>query len=90
MIEFLHPTGSGRARIGRRPDPVRRGEPEDPWTPLHAAVGETPRWYLQTIRIETAKRQLEMANDPVGQIRLRAGYQDATAFRLALVSEGRT
>jgi transcriptional regulator GlxA family with amidase domain len=52
---------------------------------FNAAVGETPHRFLQTIRIETAKRQLEMTNDPVEQIRRRVGYQDSTAFRRAFV-----
>lgn len=52
---------------------------------FNAAVGEPPRRYLQTIRIETAKRQLETTTDPVDQIRLRVGYQDPTAFRRAFL-----
>jgi transcriptional regulator GlxA family with amidase domain len=52
---------------------------------FRAAVGDTPWRHMQTIRIETAKRQLETTNDPVDQIRLRVGYQDPTAFRRAFV-----
>jgi transcriptional regulator GlxA family with amidase domain len=52
---------------------------------FNAAVGETPRRYLQTIRIETAKRQLETTSDPVDRIMVRVGYQDPSAFRRAFV-----
>lgn len=48
-----------------------------------AAVGETPQAYVQTRRIEMARRLLEASEDPVDNIRQRVGYQDATAFRRA-------
>jgi len=50
-----------------------------------AAIDETPRRYLQTIRIEIAKRELEMTTDPVDRIGVRVGYQDPTAFRRAFL-----
>lgn len=52
---------------------------------FQAAIDETPRRYLQTIRIEIAKRQLEMTTDPIDRIRVRVGYQDPTAFRRAFL-----
>jgi transcriptional regulator GlxA family with amidase domain len=47
------------------------------------ATGETPRGYLQRIRIEAAKRLLETTTDPVDHLRARVGYGDPTAFRRA-------
>jgi len=46
-----------------------------------AATGRGPRAYLQHARIEHAKRLLETAGDPIDQVRRRAGYGDAAAFR---------
>jgi len=46
-----------------------------------AATGRGPRAYLQHARIEHAKRLLETAGDPIDQVRRRAGYSDAAAFR---------
>jgi transcriptional regulator GlxA family with amidase domain len=48
-----------------------------------AATGETPRGYLQRIRIQAAKRLLETTTDPVDHLRARVGYSDPTAFRRA-------
>jgi transcriptional regulator GlxA family with amidase domain len=47
------------------------------------ATGETPRGYLQRIRIEAAKQLLETTADPVDHLRARVGYGDPTAFRRA-------
>jgi len=47
------------------------------------ATGETPRGYLQRIRIEAAKRLLETTTDPVDHLRAQAGYGDPIAFRRA-------
>jgi len=46
-----------------------------------AATGHAPRAYLQYARIQHAKRLLETAGDPIDQVRRRAGYSDAAAFR---------
>ena len=46
-----------------------------------AATGHGPRTYLRHARIQHAKRLLETAGDPVDQVRRRAGYSDAAAFR---------
>jgi transcriptional regulator GlxA family with amidase domain len=47
------------------------------------ATGQTPRGYLQRIRIEAAKRLLETSTDPVDHLRTQVGYGDPTAFRRA-------
>jgi transcriptional regulator GlxA family with amidase domain len=47
------------------------------------ATGQTPRGYLQQIRIQAAKRLLETTTDPVDHLRARVGYGDPTAFRRA-------
>jgi transcriptional regulator GlxA family with amidase domain len=48
-----------------------------------AATGQTPRGYLQQIRIQAAKRLLKTTTDPVDHLRARVGYGDPTAFRRA-------
>ena len=48
-----------------------------------AATGQTPRGYLQQVRIQAAKRLLETTTDPVDELRARVGYGDPTAFRRA-------
>jgi transcriptional regulator GlxA family with amidase domain len=50
-----------------------------------ATTGETPRRYLQVIRIEQAKRLLETTSEPVDGISAQVGYRDPTAFRRAFV-----
>ena len=45
-----------------------------------AATGDAPGEYLQKLRIEAAKRILEMEFDTFEQITLRVGYQDVTTF----------
>jgi len=47
------------------------------------ATGQTPRGYLQGIRIGAAKRLLETTTDPVDHLRAQVGYGDPTAFRRA-------
>jgi AraC-like DNA-binding protein len=47
------------------------------------ATGQTPRAYLQRIRIQAAKRLLETTTDPVDHLRAQVGYGDPTAFRRA-------
>jgi transcriptional regulator GlxA family with amidase domain len=47
------------------------------------ATGQTPRGYLQRIRIQAAKQLLETTTDPVDHLRARVGYGDPTAFRRA-------
>lgn len=46
-----------------------------------AATGSTLIDYLQNIRIEAAKRQLEQTQLPVDQISFDIGYEDASFFR---------
>jgi transcriptional regulator GlxA family with amidase domain len=46
-----------------------------------AATGSTPLEYLQRVRIEAAKRQLEATRENVVQVAARVGYEDLSAFR---------
>jgi transcriptional regulator GlxA family with amidase domain len=46
-----------------------------------AATGSTLIDYLQNLRIEAAKRLLETGLQPVEEISVRAGYEDASFFR---------
>jgi transcriptional regulator GlxA family with amidase domain len=46
-----------------------------------AATNNTPFEYLQRVRIESAKRSLEINNKDVGSIMDDAGYRDLKAFR---------
>ena len=46
-----------------------------------AATGQTTLLYLQALRIEAAKRQLERTLDSVDEIRLSVGYGDPASFR---------
>jgi len=49
------------------------------------ATGNTPRVYLQRVRIEAAKRALETTGEPVSAIADGVGYRDAVAFRKLFV-----
>ena len=44
------------------------------------ATGESPIAYLQKLRIEAAKRMLEMKRDGVDQITIKVGYEDTATF----------
>ena len=46
-----------------------------------AATRRGPRAYLRYARIQHARRLLETAGDPIDEVRRRAGYSDAAAFR---------
>jgi transcriptional regulator GlxA family with amidase domain len=46
-----------------------------------AATGLTPIQYVQHIRVERAKRQLETTAEPVEEISWAVGYEDPAAFR---------
>lgn len=47
-----------------------------------AATGDTPLRYLQRVRVEAAKRLLEVeAHSTFQEITLRVGYEDAASFR---------
>ena len=48
-----------------------------------AATGHGPQAYLQHARIQLAMRLLETRSDAIDQVRRRAGYTDAAAFRRA-------
>ena len=52
---------------------------------FRAATGETPRRYLQLVRIEQAKRLLETTSTPVDSITAAVGYRDPTGFRRAFL-----
>jgi transcriptional regulator GlxA family with amidase domain len=45
------------------------------------ATGESPLSYLQRVRIETAKKQLETTRDSMNEITWRIGYEDTSSFR---------
>ena len=46
------------------------------------ATGNTPIEYLQRVRIEAAKRQLENSSTGIGEVMSDAGYNDIKSFRL--------
>lgn len=48
---------------------------------FRTAVGEAPSIYLQKLRIERAKRMLEITSETVEQIIFKVGYQDVRSFR---------
>jgi transcriptional regulator GlxA family with amidase domain len=45
------------------------------------ATGMTPIEYVQTLRLEEAKRRLETSDEPVEGIAIEVGYEDASFFR---------
>jgi len=45
------------------------------------ATGETPRTYIQQMRVETAKRMLETDNQTFNEITYKVGYEDSSSFR---------
>lgn len=45
------------------------------------ATGHNPKAYLQLMRVEKARRQLELTSKPVNEIAWSVGYEDPTAFR---------
>lgn len=47
---------------------------------FRAATGNSPRGYIQRVRVEVAKRALERG-DTISTVAARVGYEDATAFR---------
>lgn len=49
------------------------------------SVGVTPLGYLQTLRVETAKRLLEEGTQTFGEITYRVGYEDIPFFRKIFV-----
>lgn len=51
------------------------------------ATGETPRLYLQKLRIETAKRILESDDRTFNEITWEVGYNDASSFHKAFKHE---
>jgi transcriptional regulator GlxA family with amidase domain len=52
---------------------------------FHGATGNTPREYIQRVRIEAAKRALEAGGESVGEIARRVGYGDVAGFRKIFV-----
>jgi len=48
---------------------------------FRAATGHTPVGYVQALRIEEAKQQLETASSPTDAIGAAAGYEDPASFR---------
>ncbi len=45
-----------------------------------AATGDTPLGYLQTLRLENAKKMLEETTDNISQITMAVGYEDVSSF----------
>jgi transcriptional regulator GlxA family with amidase domain len=45
------------------------------------ATGMTPIEYVQTLRLEDAKRRLETSDTPVEEVAIDVGYEDASFFR---------
>jgi transcriptional regulator GlxA family with amidase domain len=52
---------------------------------FHGATGNTPREYIQRVRIEAAKRLLEGGQHSVGEVARRVGYGDVVGFRKLFV-----
>lgn len=46
-----------------------------------SATGDVPRDYVQRVRVEAAKRELEKAGPSISTIASRVGYSDVVAFR---------
>lgn len=59
-------TGIGRRTLERR---------------FRAATGHSPVAYVQQLRIAEARRRLERSDEPVEQIALAVGYENASYFR---------
>ena len=64
------PALAARARLGERSF-LRR---------FKAATGDTPRAYIQNLRLEAAKRALESPHLSVAQITRQVGYEDVSSF----------
>ncbi len=47
---------------------------------FRSATGDSPIMYLQRIRIEAARRQLELSGDSIEEIAAKSGYEDASSF----------
>ena len=48
---------------------------------FQASFGETPKVYLQKLRVNAARRLLESDDDTIEQVAMRVGYSDITFFR---------
>jgi transcriptional regulator GlxA family with amidase domain len=46
-----------------------------------AATGRSPLEYVQEMRMEEAKQMLEVGSEPIEEISMLVGYEDAAAFR---------
>lgn len=46
-----------------------------------SATGSSPLFYLQTLRIELAKKKLELTLDSIDEITRQIGYENASTFR---------
>jgi transcriptional regulator GlxA family with amidase domain len=47
---------------------------------FRSATGDSPIMYLQRIRMEAARRQLELSRDSIDEIAWQAGYEDSSSF----------
>jgi transcriptional regulator GlxA family with amidase domain len=52
---------------------------------FRSATGNTPRDYIQRVRVEAAKRALERGANSVAEVAARVGYGDVAAFRKLFV-----
>ncbi len=48
---------------------------------FRAATGETPREYLQRLRVEAAMKDLEATNLSIEEVTYQCGYEDSRSFR---------
>jgi transcriptional regulator GlxA family with amidase domain len=47
---------------------------------FRTATGDSPIMYLQRVRIEAARRQLELSRDSIEEIAWQVGYEDSSSF----------
>lgn len=47
---------------------------------FRSATGDSPIMYLQRLRIEAARRQLELTRDSIDKIAWQVGYEDSSSF----------
>jgi len=47
---------------------------------FRSATGDSPIMYLQRVRMEAARRQLELSRDSIDEIAWQVGYEDSSSF----------
>lgn len=78
--EWLHRNWNRSASIGDLASRAGLGERQF-LRRFKSATGKTPVQYLQTLRLEEARRLLESGNAPVSEVTAAVGYEDVTTFR---------